>query len=66
MKNSGESYVGMGSSPARLTKNDIQMEIVKCPKCKCDTEINIAKAVDENGEVFTCRCCGFYFRYAKK
>ena len=42
------------------------MEIVKCPKCKCDTEINIAKAVDENGEEFTCRCCGFRFRYTKK
>ena len=42
------------------------MIIVKCPKCKCDTEINIAKAVDENGEVFSCGCCGFQFRYTEK
>ena len=23
------------------------MEIIKCPKCKCDVEINIANAKDE-------------------
>ena len=27
------------------------MEIIKCPKCKCDVEINIANAKDEDGEV---------------
>lgn len=42
------------------------MEHVKCVKCGCDNEINIAKAVDENGEVYKCSCCGYPFRYAKK
>ena len=36
------------------------MEIVKCPKCHQDTEINIANAADEEGEVFTCEHCGYY------
>ena len=42
------------------------MEIIKCPKCKCDVEINIAKAKDEDGEVFECPQCKWKFRYAKK
>ena len=42
------------------------MTIVKCPKCGQDTEINIAKAVDEEGEVFKCEHCGFHFRYTEK
>ena len=41
------------------------MTIVKCPKCHKDTEINIARAIDENGEVFRCEHCGYPFRYAK-
>lgn len=42
------------------------MTIVKCPKCKEDTEINISRAIDEEGEVFRCVHCGYPFRYAKK
>jgi len=40
--------------------------IVKCPKCKQDTEIDIADAIDENGEVFRCEHCKYPFRYATK
>ena len=39
---------------------------VKCVKCNNDVEIDIAKAVDENGEVFKCCCCGFEFRYTER
>ena len=28
------------------------MKKVKCPKCNKETTINIAKAIDENGEEF--------------
>ena len=40
--------------------------IVKCPKCHHDTELNIAKAIDENGEVFLCEHCGYPFRYTNR
>ena len=39
---------------------------VKCPKCQCETEIDIAKAIDENGEVFACEHCKYPFRYANR
>ena len=42
------------------------MDIVKCINCGHDVEINIAKAVDEDGEEFRCDNCGFIFRYTKK
>ena len=42
------------------------MESIKCVKCGKQTEINIANASDEDGEVFRCQHCGYYFRYAKK
>lgn len=42
------------------------MEIIKCPKCKCDVEINIANAKDEDGEVFECPHCKWQFRYVNK
>lgn len=42
------------------------MKTIKCPKCNCDVEINIAKAIDENGEVFVCEHCNYPFRYAMK
>ena len=41
------------------------MEKIKCPKCKKETTINIAKAIDENGEEFICENCGYIFRYVK-
>jgi len=40
--------------------------VVKCPKCQCDTELNIANAIDENGEVFLCEHCGYPFRYTDR
>lgn len=42
------------------------MEHIKCVRCGRDTEIDISKAIDENGEVFKCKHCGLEFRYAKK
>jgi uncharacterized protein YbaR (Trm112 family) len=40
--------------------------IVKCPKCHRDTEIDIAKAIDENGEVFLCDHCKYPFRHTDR
>ena len=40
--------------------------VIKCPTCKKDVEINIAKAIDEEGEVFRCQNCGQVFRYTDK
>jgi len=42
------------------------MDIVKCPKCNCDVEIDISHAITDDGEVFCCPTCGYYFRYAEK
>ena len=42
------------------------MKQVKCAKCGTDVTIDIAKAVDENGEVFVCPNCGFKFRFTEK
>ena len=39
------------------------MEKIKCPKCHKEITINIAKAVDENGEEFICTNCGYIIRY---
>lgn len=39
---------------------------IKCPKCGKEVEINIAKAVDELGEVFKCPHCKYEFRYVDK
>ena len=40
------------------------MKVIKCPKCNSDIEINIANAIDEEGEVFLCKNCLNKFRYA--
>ena len=40
--------------------------IIKCIKCKEDVTIDIAKALDEEGEVFRCQNCGQIFRYTDK
>ena len=42
------------------------MIVIKCPKCGANVEINIAKAVDELGEVHTCPKCRYHFRYVDK
>ena len=39
---------------------------INCPKCKEEVELNIAKTIDANGEVFVCHHCGWPFRYTKK
>lgn len=39
---------------------------VKCVKCGNNVELDISKAIDENGEVFLCPHCGLTFRYAEK
>ena len=42
------------------------MKTIKCPKCKEDVVLNIAKCVDENGEVFRCPKCGYLIRYTER
>lgn len=42
------------------------MKTVKCVKCGAENEIDISKALDEDGEVFRCGHCGYPFRYADK
>ena len=42
------------------------MTTIKCPRCNSDIKIDIAKAIDEHGEVFRCTHCGWQFRYTLK
>ena len=42
------------------------MKTVKCVKCGAENEMDISKALDEDGEVFRCEHCGYPFRYADK
>lgn len=42
------------------------MIIIRCPKCNSKVLINIARAVDEHGELFKCDNCNYTFRYAAK
>lgn len=42
------------------------MKIIKCPKCKKDVEINIAKSITSDGEVFKCPHCKYKFRYTER
>lgn len=39
------------------------MTKVKCIKCEKDIELDVSKALDENGEVFVCQHCGQKFMY---
>ena len=39
------------------------MTEIKCPKCKKALLIDIAKAVDEYGEIFRCPNCSYLIRY---
>lgn len=39
---------------------------MKCVKCNNDITLNIATAIDEEGETFRCPYCGFKFRYTEK
>jgi len=40
------------------------MNNIKFPKCNSNVKINVSEAVDEFGEVFLCKNCGYRFRYA--
>lgn len=40
------------------------MNLVNCPHCGKPVQIIISNAVDEEGEVFLCKNCGYKFRYA--
>lgn len=42
------------------------MKKVKCINCNNEVEINIANAIDSEGEVFECPNCGQKFRYTEK
>jgi predicted RNA-binding Zn-ribbon protein involved in translation (DUF1610 family) len=39
------------------------MKVINCPKCNEEVTIDIAKCVDEEGEVHVCQNCGMLFRY---
>lgn len=39
---------------------------VNCPVCGNPVLIDIATAIDEEGEVFMCKNCGNTFRYTDK
>ena len=42
------------------------MKKIKCAKCGNEVEIDISKALDEEGEVFSCPHCKQKFRYTDK
>ena len=60
--------LGIVLSPLRKkkTKKYTVMKKVKCVKCGNEVEINIANAVDFNGEVYVCPECGYKFRFVDK
>lgn len=41
-------------------------DIIKCPKCHKNVEIDIANSVSDDGEVFRCPHCGYQFRYVER
>ena len=42
------------------------MITINCPKCKKETSFVLNDAIDELGEVFRCKNCGWSFRYVKE
>lgn len=48
-----------------MERGDKQFKTIKCPKCGADVQINIANAVDEEGEVFACPECMYKMRYTE-
>ena len=42
------------------------MKEIKCPTCGAPIKIDIAKAIDMEGEVFICKNCGKTIRYTDK
>lgn len=41
-------------------------KMIKCLECNTYITIDIANAMDEEGEVFKCPQCGFVFRYTER
>jgi DNA-directed RNA polymerase subunit RPC12/RpoP len=41
-------------------------DIIKCPKCHKEVEINIGNSISEDGEVFMCPNCQYKFRYVSE
>jgi predicted RNA-binding Zn-ribbon protein involved in translation (DUF1610 family) len=41
-------------------------KIVNCPKCGEQVNIDISKAVDEDGEAYICPKCKYIFRFTEK
>ncbi len=39
---------------------------LECPVCNTNFDIDISKAIDENGEVFQCPNCKYKIRYTIK
>lgn len=52
----------------KVLKKEVEMKekTMKCINCNNEVEIDIAKAIDEEGEVYRCPHCGFVFRYTDK
>lgn len=42
------------------------MDKVRCFNCSSEVEINIANAIDFDGEVFKCPNCGKIFMYSRE
>ena len=42
------------------------MITINCPKCNKKTSFQLNEAIDELGEVFRCKHCGYMFRYTEK
>jgi len=42
------------------------MKVIKCPKCGEDVEINIARSITDDGEVYMCPNCGYKIRYTER
>ena len=42
------------------------MGLINCPKCNKVIEFTISDALDELGEVYKCKYCGWKFRYVRK
>ena len=42
------------------------MKKIKCVNCGNETEVDISRAIDEEGETFRCEHCGYPFRYTNK
>ena len=67
-EDSGPSYVSSNLTvPTIINLNFIDMITIDCPKCKKPTSFEMVRdAIDEEGEVYRCKHCGWPFRYVYK